>query len=172
MVANLSDLSTADFWARMKAEKWVWNYDVDGNEVPVEQLPSGVGLAKFQNDKYRSLTYFARDIGFTPGTIPFQEFYWGAWVRDSGAVDISGWDSNNLTSYLSTVEAVSRAQVAAPKDAVIDSGRTAAELGALNAWNDGKAAGKGEFGKLSAPYSDDKPGKLAYALQYKMGLPR
>jgi hypothetical protein len=55
---------------------------------------------------------------------------------------------------------------------VIDSGRTAAELGALDAWNDGKAATKGEFGKLSAPYSDDKPGKLAYALQYKMGLPR
>ncbi|MGB6072351.1 MAG: chromosome partitioning protein ParB, partial [Rhodococcus sp. (in: high G+C Gram-positive bacteria)] len=87
-------------------------------------------------------------------------------------VDISGWDSNNLASYLSTVESVSRAQVAAPKDAVIDSGRTAAELGALDAWNDGKAATKGEFGKLSAPYSDDKPGKLAYALQYKMGLPR
>ena len=172
VVANLSDLSPADFWARMKAEKWVWNYDVDGNEVPVEQLPSGVGLAQLQNDKYRSLTYFARDIGFTPGTIPFQEFYWGAWVRDSGAVDISGWDSNNLASYLSTVESVSRAQVAAPKDAVIDSGRTAAELGALDAWNDGKAATKGEFGKLSAPYSDDKPGKLAYALQYKMGLPR
>ncbi|QII02099.1 chromosome partitioning protein ParB [Rhodococcoides fascians A21d2] len=172
VVANLSDLSTADFWARMKAEKWVWNYDVDGNEVPVEQLPSGVGLAKFQNDKYRSLMYFARDIGFTPGTIPFQEFYWGAWVRDSGSVDISGWDSNNLASYLSTVESVSRAQVAAPKDSVIDSGRTAAELGALDAWNDGKAAGKGEFGKLSAPYSDDKPGKLAYALQYKLGLPR
>lgn len=172
VVANLSDLSPADFWARMKAEKWVWNYDVDGNEVPVEQLPTGVGLAKFQNDKYRSLTYFARDIGFTPGTIPFQEFYWGAWVRDSAEVDISGWDSNNLASYLSTVESVSRAQVAAPKDAVINSGRTAAELGALGAWNDGKSATKGEFGKLSAPYSDDKPGKLAYALQYKLGLPR
>ncbi|NIL86397.1 hypothetical protein RhoFasGS6_03799 [Rhodococcus fascians] len=172
VVANLSDLSPTDFWARMKAEKWVWNYDVDGNEVPVEQLPSGVGLAKFQNDKYRSLMYFARDIGFTPGTIPFQEFYWGAWVRDSAEVDISGWDSNNLASYLSTVESVSRAQVAAPKDAVIDSGRTAAELGALASWNDGKAAGKGEFGKLSAPYSSGKPGKLAYALQYKSGLPR
>ena len=70
VVANLSDLSPTDFWARMKAEKWVWNYDVDGNEVPVEQLPSGVGLAKFQNDKYRSLMYFARDIGFTPGHDP------------------------------------------------------------------------------------------------------
>ncbi|MDJ0395019.1 ParB/Srx family N-terminal domain-containing protein [Rhodococcus sp. G-MC3] len=172
VVANLSDLSTADFWARMQAEKWVWNFDVDGKEVPVESLPAGVGLSKFQNDKYRSLTYFARDIGFAQGSIPFQEFYWGAWVRDSGAVDISGWDSNNLGSYLSTVESVSRAQVAAPKDAVINSGRTAAELGALDAWNDGKSATTGEFGKLSAPYSDDKPGKLAYALQYKLGLPR
>ncbi|NIL74036.1 MULTISPECIES: ParB/Srx family N-terminal domain-containing protein [unclassified Rhodococcus (in: high G+C Gram-positive bacteria)] len=170
VVANLSDLSPADFWAKMQAEKWVWNRDVNGSEVPVEQLPAGVGLANFQDDKYRSLTYFARDIGFTPGSIAFQEFYWGAWVRDSGAVDISGWNNNDLASYLATVEAVSRAQVAVPKDAVIDNGRTAAELGALDAWNDGKATTKGEFGKLSAPYSDAKPGKLAYALLYKSGL--
>ncbi|SNT42022.1 ParB/Srx family N-terminal domain-containing protein [Rhodococcoides kyotonense] len=170
VVANLSDLSPADFWSKMQAEKWVWNRDVNGAEVPVEQLPAGVGLANFQDDKYRSLTYFARDIGFTPGSIAFQEFYWGAWVRDSDAVDISGWNSSDLGSYLATVDAVSRAQVAVPKDAVIDNGRTAAELGALGAWNDGKAPTKGEFGKLSAPYSDAKPGKLAYAMLYKSGL--
>jgi hypothetical protein len=28
------------------------------------------------------------------------------------------------------------------------------------------AGDKGEFGKLSKPYSDAKPGKLAYALEY------
>lgn len=170
VIANLADRSPVDFWAEMQANKWVWNRDVNGAEVPVEQLPSGVGLSKFQDDKYRSLTYFARDIGFTPGSIAFQEFYWGAWVRDSGSVDISGWNSNDLASYLTTVEAVSRAQVAVAKDAVIDSGRTAGELGALDQWNDGKSYTAGEFGKLSAPYSDEKPGKLAYALQYKSGL--
>jgi hypothetical protein len=53
-----------------------------------------------------------------------------------------------------------------PKDAVVDSGFTAAELGALGQWNDGKAADKGEFDKLSKPYADAKPGKLAYALEY------
>lgn len=170
VVANLSEMSTADFWAEMQKNAWVWNRDVDGNEVPVEQLPSGIGLSNLEDDKFRSLTYFARDIGFTAGTIPFLEFYWGAWIRDSGAVDISGLDSNDFASYLSTVDAVARAQVAAPKDSVVDSGRTAAELGALDEWNDGKAATKGEFGKLSRPYSDEDPGKLAYSLAYKATL--
>jgi hypothetical protein len=34
----------------------------------------------------------------------------------------------------------------------------------------GAAPAKGEFGKLSKPYSDTKPGKIAYALAYKAQL--
>ncbi|MFE4409249.1 hypothetical protein [Streptomyces sp. NPDC056821] len=56
---------------------------------------------------------------------------------------------------------------ALPKGAVVDSGLTAAELGALERWNDGSAVNKGEFNKLSKPYSDAKPGKLAYTMEYK-----
>ncbi|MCC8930922.1 MULTISPECIES: ParB/Srx family N-terminal domain-containing protein [Nocardiaceae] len=172
VVANLSDRSPADFWAEMQENRWVWTRDVDGVEIPVELLPSGIGLSNLADDRFRGLTYFARDIGFEAGTIEFLEFYWGAWIRDSGAVDLSAWDRGDMTSYLAAVEAVSRAQVALPKDAIVDSGRTAAELGALDRWNDGKSSDKGEFGKLSTPYSDEKPGKLAYALQYKATLPR
>lgn len=62
----------------MEKNKWVWSRDVDGNQVPVQALPKSVGLANFADDKYRSLMYFSRDIGFAAGTIPFQEFYWGA----------------------------------------------------------------------------------------------
>lgn len=170
VLGNLSGLSYPDFWAEMRKNKWVWTQDVDGNEVAVDQLPSGVGLRNFADDRYRSLMYFARDIGFTAGTIPFQEFYWGAWLRDDAGVDLSKWNANDPASYLATVDAVARAQVALPKDAVVNNGRTAAELGALAAWNDGKARDKGEFGKLSKPYSDDKPGKIAYSMQYKNGL--
>lgn len=52
-------------------------------------------------------------------------------------------------------------------DDVVDGGYTAAELGVLEEWNDGDAADDGEFAKLARPYSDDKPGKLAYAMEYK-----
>ncbi|MDH6282676.1 ParB/Srx family N-terminal domain-containing protein [Prescottella agglutinans] len=167
---NLSGLSTQDFWAEMKQNKWVWDRDVDGNPVPVQNLPKGVGLANFADDRYRSLMYFARDIGFTSGTLPFQEFYWGSWVRGASGIDLSTWNRNDLTSYLDTVKKVTKAQTALPADSVVDSGFTARELGALAQWNDGKAEAKGEFAKLSKPYSDDKPGKLAYALEYKNGL--
>ncbi|MEW2489849.1 ParB/Srx family N-terminal domain-containing protein [Streptomyces sp. NPDC048411] len=167
VLGNLSMLTRQDFWKQMVAHKWVWLRDPAGNATPVNKLPSGVGLANFQNDDYRGLLYFARDIGYSPGSVPFQEFYWGAWVRDSNPVDLPGWDRNDLASYLDAVKKVSQAQAALPADAIVNSGFTAADLGGLAAWNDGKAADKGEFAKLSKPYADSKPGKLAYALEYK-----
>ncbi|MCW0194181.1 MAG: chromosome partitioning protein ParB, partial [Rhodococcus sp.] len=111
-----------------------------------------------------------RDIGFAAGTIPFQEFYWGAWVRDTAPVDLTNWNRDDLSSYLGTVKSVTKAQTALTGDAVVDSGFTATDLGVLSAWNDGKAESKGEFAKLSKPYTDDKPGKIAYALAYKATL--
>ncbi|MFC4603110.1 ParB/Srx family N-terminal domain-containing protein [Rhodococcus kronopolitis] len=167
VLANLSTFTVNNFWAEMKKNGWVWNHDVDGKEVPVTSLPAGVGLANFADDRYRSLMYFARDIGFTPGTIPFQEFYWGAWLRDAKAADLSGWNTRELASYLDTVKRVTKAQTALPADTVVGGGFTAAQLGALAQWNDGKTEDKGEFAKLSKPYSDGKPGKIAYALEYK-----
>ncbi|MDI9916581.1 ParB/Srx family N-terminal domain-containing protein [Rhodococcus sp. IEGM 1379] len=170
VLGNLSNLSPSAFWAAMEKNKWVWARDVDGNPVSVQSLPKGVGLANFTDDKYRSLMYFARDIGFTSGSIPFQEFYWGAWARDTAPVDLTGWNSSDAASYLNTVKAVTKAQTALAGDSVVDSGFTATDLGVLTAWNDGKVEGKGEFAKLSKPYSDEKPGKIAYALEYKAGL--
>lgn len=170
VAANLSDLDEAQFWSEMENRRWVWNRDVAGNTIPVEQLPTGVGLAQMADDKYRSAVYFGRDIGYEAGTTEFQEFYWGQWLRDSGAVDLSAWDANDLDSYLKTVEQITRAQAGLPRDQLVDSGRNAAELGAMKEWNDGKSADEGEFDKLSRPYSDDKPGKIAYAMEYKKGL--
>ncbi|WP_137723712.1 ParB/Srx family N-terminal domain-containing protein [Prescottella subtropica] len=169
VVDNIAGLSDADFWATMKRNKWVWDRDVDGDPVAVEALPDGVGLAKFADDPYRSLLYFARDIGFASGTVPFQEFYWGAWLRDASGVDLTGWDRTDAASYLAAIEKVSRAQTTLAGNTVVEAGFTAIDLGVLGEWNDGKAPGKGEFGKLSRPYSDDKPGKIAYALEYLRG---
>ncbi|PRY13905.1 ParB/Srx family N-terminal domain-containing protein [Kineococcus rhizosphaerae] len=167
VVANYSTLGKKDFWALVQAHQWVYLKDPEGRAVKVDQLPTSIGLANFQDDRYRSLLYFGRDIGYAAGGVPFQEFYWGSWVRDSSGVDLCGWDRDDLPSYLSTVESVTRAMTALPRDEVVDSGFTAEELGALEEWNDGKAATKGEFAKLSQPYSADKPGKLAYALEYR-----
>lgn len=167
---NLSGSSAPDFWAEMKRNKWVWDRDVDGNPVAVESLPAGVGLVNFADDRYRSLMYFARDIGFTAGTVPFQEFYWGSWVRSRSGVDLSTWNRSDPTSYLGTVKRVTTAQTALAADAVVEAGFTARELGVLAQWNDGKAEGKGEFAKLAKPFTDEKPGKLAYSLAYKGGL--
>jgi len=170
VLGNLSGLSTQDFWAEMKRNKWVWDRDVDGNPVAVDKLPAGVGLANFADDRYRSLMYFARDIGYTAGTVPFQEFYWGSWVRGTSGIDLSTWNQNDLTSYLDVVKRVTKAQTALPSGTGVEAGFTGQDLGVLAQWNDGKAEAKGEFAKLSKPYSDDKPGKLAYALEYKNGL--
>lgn len=161
VAGNLSTLPRQQFWATMAANAWVWLEDPEGNRVTVNKLPKNVGLASFANDRYRSLLYFARDIGYTAGTVPFQEFYWGAWLRDSKAVDLNTWNQNDAASYLSTVKATATAQVALPTSDVVYNGLSAAQLGALGAVN------TKEFAKLATPYGDAKPGKIAYLLAYK-----
>ncbi|WP_416446470.1 ParB/Srx family N-terminal domain-containing protein [Leucobacter sp. HNU] len=167
VLGNLSSLNEQQFWAKMIENKWTWLRGPEGDAVTPEQLPKNVGLANFRNDNYRSVLYFGRDIGYTSGSLPFQEFYWGSWVRDAKPVDLSGWDRGDLTSYLATVRALTTAQTGLADGAVVDSGFTAAQLGKLGQWNDGKAEGKGEWSKLAKPYSDAKPGKIAYALEYR-----
>lgn len=163
---NLSGLSSADFWERMKTNGWVWLKDVDGKPIQVGQLPRTLGLNNFADDKYRSLMYFGRDIGYTAGTIPFQEFYWGSWMRESNVV--ADWNRSDPAAYLAAVKTVTEKQIALGANTVVSEGKTAGELGVLGAWNDGKAATKGEFGKLSVPYTEAKPGKIAYAVEYRL----
>ncbi len=152
----------------MVARKWVWLKDVNGNDVNFNKLPKSVGLANFANDKYRSLMYFSRDIGYsTDGAIPFQEFYWGgAWLRESHP-ELANWDNNDSASYLNAVEKVTRTQVALPAGAQVYGGFTREQLGTYTQWNNGKPATGGEWAKLSKPYADAKPGKIAYAMEYK-----
>ncbi|GAA3778425.1 hypothetical protein GCM10022206_16700 [Streptomyces chiangmaiensis] len=83
---------------------------------------AGLGLANFTNDKYRSVLYFGRDIGYAQNGLPFQEFYWGSWVRDAKPIDLAGWDQNDLGSYLATVKGLTQVMTALPKDAAVDSG--------------------------------------------------
>ena len=168
---NFSDLGESAFWEQMIQHKWTWLTDANGQAIEPKQLPQSLGLANFQNDEYRGLLYFARDIGYAElTTLPFQEFYWGAWLRDRNPQPayLSTLNRNDWQSYLDTVKALSEEQAQLPASAVLNGGFTAAELGQFAAgWNNGKAIDKGEYAKLAKPLSDAKPGKLAHLINYK-----
>ncbi|MFJ2297068.1 ParB/Srx family N-terminal domain-containing protein [Streptomyces sp. NPDC087894] len=167
---NFSGLSTGDFWKRMEAEQKVWLRDENARPITVDQLPDRLGIANFHNDPFRSLAYFTRDIGYaTPDdAAEFLEFSWGSWLR--GTIDLSTYDLTDRATYLSLVEQASRSMTSLGDDDLVAYGHTAVELGKLGQWNGGKKATAGEFAKLSRPLSDDKPGKLAYALDFKAAV--
>ncbi|AXG79952.1 ParB/Srx family N-terminal domain-containing protein [Streptomyces paludis] len=171
VTANLSNLSTTAFWKTMQERKWVRLRDENNRPITVQQLPSRLGLARFHDDRYRSLVYFTRDIGYQPpaDAAEFLEFQWGTWLRDR--VNLASYDLTSTDSYLAAIRAASEAMSATPGDTVIADGRTADELGRMAQWNDGKKATGGEFGKLGTPVTEAKPGKLAYALDYRAHLP-
>ncbi|UXW86178.1 LPXTG cell wall anchor domain-containing protein [Microbacterium azadirachtae] len=171
VLGNLSGLSDADFWNAMQANKWTWLRDVNGDAITPAQLPSNVGLSNFEDDRFRSILYFARDIGYSAdGAVPFQEFYWGTWLRTRADIPVAGWNQDDWAGSLALVKQLTQAQVALGASTVVDpqSGYTAGDLSVLSAWNDGKAEGKGEWAKLAKPYTDAKPGKLAYMTEYRL----
>ena len=168
---NLSNLSEAAFWRAMQANGWTWLYDAKDEAINPQQLPRQLGLREFGNDVYRGILYFGRDIGYAQvaGNALFQEFRWGRWLRraQDPALDPANYDLTDLASYLALVRAMTQAQSALADNYDVSDGKTAIQLGKISPWNAGKSATSGEFGKLSKPYSDAKPGKLAYALLYK-----
>ncbi|RMB85455.1 ParB/Srx family N-terminal domain-containing protein [Streptomyces shenzhenensis] len=164
---NFSSLSTAAFWQRMTDEKKVWLRDENDRPITVGQLPDRLGLAHFHDDAYRSLVYFTRDIGYAvpDDASEFLEFSWGSWLR--GRLPVKPSQLNDSAPYLSLVKQASQAMVALADDDLVAGGRTAAELGKMAEWNDGKKETGGEFAKLSRAITEAKPGKLAYALGFK-----
>ncbi|MDT0494504.1 ParB/Srx family N-terminal domain-containing protein [Streptomyces griseus] len=169
---NFSSLSTAAFWQRMTAEKKVWLRDENNRPLGVEQLPSRLGISNFRDDPYRSLVYFTRGIGYEvpDGATEFLEFSWGSWLR--GKHDANAYDLTSPGPYLDLVKSASKSMAALDADAVVDDGRTAAQLGRIAEWNGGKKETGGEFAKLSRPLTDPKPGKLAESLDYKARVVR
>lgn len=172
VLANYSNLQSMDtFWNKMKANNYVWLKDGGNNNAAItpDQLPSQLGLANFSNDPYRSLIYFTRDIGYSPpaGGTEFLEFYWGDWMRSnaSGLGNITS-QMTDFQTYLGAVQTAANAMVALPAGSVVSGGKTTTDLGKLDTFS------STEFTKLSQPISNSKPGKLAYALDYKGTLPQ
>lgn len=167
VAGNLSTLSQDDFWKTMEQKNWVWLHDADNNPITPAQLPQHLGLSGFQDDPYRSLVFFTRDIGYQAPDdgAEFLEFLWGSWLR--GKVDLDDYDLDDHGDYLDAIEDASKAMTDVDKDTVIANGETAEDLGQMDEWNDGKKESGGEFDKLSKKITSDDPGKLAYALDYR-----
>ncbi len=165
ITGNLADQTPAAFWQTMRQKGWTWLRDAADQPIVPQQLPTKLGLPQFGNDPYRAALYFARDISFTQGgsSPAFQEFYWGRWLRaqTNPALRPEGANIADHAAYLTLVRNIATAMVALDPNAVVSDGKTAAELGKMDAF------GEKEFAKLSKPYSDEKPGKLAYVLEYR-----
>ena len=165
ITGNLSAVNANEFWTTMAANGWTWLKDVDGNPIAPDRLPENLGLSRFDNDIYRGVLYFLRDIGFEQddNSPAFQEFYWGQWLRaqpDPG-VQPANFNLTDLPSYLDLVRNIGSAIVTLPDNAQIAGGLDAERLGRLDEF------GQEAFATLSEPYSAAKPGKLAYSLRYK-----
>ncbi|GAB78891.1 Putative ParB-like nuclease [Austwickia chelonae] len=156
VVGNLSGVSEQDFWERMRSRKWAWLTDQEGRAIAPAQLPAGLSLAELKDDAYRSLVYFTRDVGYTTKEVPFQEFYWGAWLRSSGTVDPRQLTTRDPATYLEAVRAAAQAQVSLSKKDVVHDGMTAKQLGRRS------SLGEKALDKLGRPLDDPKPGKVAY----------
>lgn len=167
---DFSELDQQAFWEEMERGRKVWLRDQDDKPITVDQLPTQLDTANFGDDPYRGLVFFTRDIGYAkPAQAPeFLEFYWGTWLRQQ--YDLRGYDLTDHEVYLDLIEDASKDMAGLKESDVVADGKTAEELGKLDKWNDGKPESKGEFDKLSKPLSDEEPGKLAYALDYKAGL--
>ncbi|GAB4063000.1 ParB/Srx family N-terminal domain-containing protein [Uliginosibacterium sediminicola] len=175
---NFSAYSGSAFWTQMSSNNYLWLKDGNDNTITPDKLPSGLGLKNgLQNDVYRSLVYFTRDVGYSKPSIStdFLEFYWAEWLRANSSFKLASFDLSKLnssltdpvadTGYLGAVWNASLLMVAA-SDPII-AGKTGADLGKLASINAGSAYNKGTFGDLSKAISNSKPGKIAYTLNYK-----
>lgn len=162
---NLSNLNRATFFRTLRERKLIWSRDGDNRPAYPADLPRSLGLKNgLGNDPYRALVYFTRDIGYTQlaDATEFTEFYWGDWLRT--VVDLKTVNLDDNASYLAAVHTAAGAMVTLAPDATVSNGKTAAALGRLETLNET------EFTALSQPVGTAKPGKLPYAVAYRLAL--
>ena len=86
---NRSHLPTmTDFWQKMQAEQKAWLKDGNNHTLRPADLTLNLGLISaenpngLQNDPYRALVYFTRNIGYSnKNMVEFGEFRWAQWLR-------------------------------------------------------------------------------------------
>jgi hypothetical protein len=71
----------AEFWRRMKAKKWVREFDHAGRPI---DIPDGLpkSILGMKDDPYRSLAWYVRkDGGYRKTNVEFAEFLWADFFR-------------------------------------------------------------------------------------------
>lgn len=156
---NFSDSADLTrFWQRMQAARKVWLKDGQGQAISPEQIPAQLGLANLQDDPYRALVYFTREVAYDKprsGDVApeFLEFYWGNWLR--GQLKLSEYDLRDKGDYRDAIGAAANLMVALAADSPVgDSGFTARELGGYT------SVDRKEMGKMASK-------KLAYMISFK-----
>lgn len=90
VIDNYSNLQSADeFWQKMVATGHAWLRNGQNQPITYQQLPQNLGLKSVNNpsgmeeNSYRSLMYFVRDIGYAPpdNAADFLEFLWQDWLE-------------------------------------------------------------------------------------------
>lgn len=159
---NFSDSADmAAFWQRMAEARKVWLRDGNGQAIEPQQIPPRLGLQQLQNDPYRALVYFTREVGYDKprsGEVApeFLEFYWGNWLRS--VLPLERYDLSDRGDYRDVVEAAAKLMVALqPEQQVGDSAFTARELGGYSSLD------RKELNKTAGR-------KLSYVMRYKQGL--
>ncbi|MCK6264416.1 ParB/Srx family N-terminal domain-containing protein [Vibrio sp. ZSDE26] len=153
---NLNNM--AAFWDAMIEDGNTWLFNSEGKQITPAHLPMSLGLKNFENDQYRSLMYFSRDVGWNKPKqpVPFLEFYWSKEVRQ--AINLNNYDLTSKPGYSKAITDVSQFLLSLESDNVGGSDKSAKEMGQFDAFNQ-----KG----LDKLLREGK-GKVSYSLQYKV----
>lgn len=146
--------SMKDFWDFLKSNNLAWLKNPQFETVDYQSLPQKVSPESLQNDQYRSLMYFLRNVSYKKpksSNIPFFEFYIAEWMNKK--VPVNSLKLDTREDYYNALQKVAYAMTSAASDEVVvelDGKKiTASEFGVFNAVN------KKELNKLI-----DQNGKL------------
>lgn len=152
---NLDSMDS--FWDAMIADGNTWLFDSEGKQILPTGLPESLGLDNFENDSYRSLMYFSRDVGWNKPKqpVPFLEFYWSKEVRQK--IDLNEYDLDTKAGYTQAITDVSNFLLSLDTNNVGGSNKSVKEMGQFDSFQQ-----KG----LDKLLREGK-GKVTYMINYK-----
>lgn len=103
------------FWDYLQQHRLVWLTGMQG-KVAAHDLPQQVGIQTMQDDPYRSLLYFLRDVAYDrpQSPPPFLEFYLGAWLQSQLAITAA--DTSTQQAYFTLLQRAATRLTQAPPD--------------------------------------------------------
>lgn len=128
------------FWDFLAENNLTWLKDAQFKPVNYQSLPQTVSAASLQNDRYRSMMYFLRDVSYKKPkstNIPFFEFYLAEWLNKKVPIDSLKLDTRE--DYYNSLQKVADAMLSAPADEVVveleGKKLTVSDFGVFNAIN-------------------------------------